>query len=459
MRLKKRDFRARVNGEVAIEFGEERLTSYSGLELLSRFLRGMGLNGRLERAFRGRVLKGDYSGVAMVRLMLAMLWVGGRRLSHVAYVSQDPMMKRVTQLATLPHERTLSRWLKQFRSGTVAILSRLNAELVWETVKEQRLRRVTIDLDGTVICTGLQVSWAFRGYNPHHRKVPSYYPITAHVGQTGQILKVKNRPGNVNDGTKSERFIREIVREARGELGEGLRLEFRMDGAFFKRPVLEELDRAGAEYAMKVPVWPWVGIKQLIQKRKRWSRMNDEISYFETDLRLDCWEMEIRAVVYRKRVTHKTRKNYQLDLFDPNNGHYEYQVVTTNKEMGPVNLWHFMAGRGAHEKTIAELKSGFAFDSIPTNHYAANSAWQQLSVLAHNLFKRFQLEAGAHERVKSRKRTYLFTFETIRTARFKWLNVAGRIVQTNGRKRIRLPRIPAVQKLYDRMQSGLAQAA
>lgn len=40
-------------------------------------------------------------------------------------------------------------------------------------------------------------------------------------------------------------------------------------------------------------------------------------------------------------------------------------------------LFAFARGRGAQEKTIAELKSEFALDVVPTNHYGANSAWQQ----------------------------------------------------------------------------------
>jgi len=28
-------------------------------------------------------------------------------------------------------------------------------------------------------------------------------------------------------------------------------------------------------------------------------------------------------------------------------------------------LWEFMAGRGAHEKALSELKTGYAFDSVP----------------------------------------------------------------------------------------------
>ena len=51
-------------------------------------------------------------------------------------------------------------------------------------------------------------------------------------------------------------------------------------------------------------------------------------------------------------------------------------------------------GRGNHEKTIAQLKSGLAFHTVPTLTYAANSAWQQLVVLTHNLLTNFQIETG-----------------------------------------------------------------
>jgi len=458
MRLRKRDFTARVNGDVAIEFGVDRLTSFAGLELFGRYLRRIDLASMVRDTFRREGVGGDYDVVSMIRVILALLLIGGRRLSHITYVQHDPIFGRAVQLSKLPNERTLSRWLKRFRVKTVAALSRLNAQVVWSTFRDLSLRRATIDIDGTVVSTGLQVGWAMRGYNPHRRKVPSYYPILAHIGQTGQVLKVKNRPGNVNDGTKAELFIRDVIKEARREMDNELKLEFRLDGAFFKRPVLDELERRGVEYAAKVPMCPWVGLKPLIQKRRRWRRMNDELSFFETTLPLDCWEMDIRVAVYRKRVRHRSPKNYQLDLFDPNDGHYEYQAVTTNKPIGAVDLWRFMAGRGGQEKTIGELKNGFAFDSVPTNQYAANSAWQQLSALTLNLFRRFQIDTGAAKRPRSGKRTFAFTFESIHSARFKWLNVAGRIVRTGGRLRLRLANVPAIKRHYDRIGETLKAA-
>ena len=61
----------------------------------------------------------------------------------------------------------------------------------------------------------------------------------------------------------------------------------------------------------------------------------------------------------------RTAKHFQLDLFSPDDGHYGYSAVATSKALGIPALWHFMAGRGGHEKTLAELKQQLAFDAIP----------------------------------------------------------------------------------------------
>ena len=111
----------------------------------------------------------------------------------------------------------------------------------------------------------------------------------------------------------------------------------------------------------------------------------------ERALWLKPWQRTLRVVIYRTRVQHETRKNFQLDLFDPADGHYEYSAVVTNKTLSGRYLWSFMCGRGGHEKAYGELKSGFAFASVPSFQYAANSAWQLISVLAFNLMRSFQV--------------------------------------------------------------------
>jgi hypothetical protein len=97
----------------------------------------------------------------------------------------------------------------------------------------------------------IQVAWTRRGYNPHHPKDPSYYPLLAHLAQTGQILRVKNRPGNVNDSHGATGVIREIVGDLRSRFGRALLIEFRADAAFFQAEILRLLSRLGCLYAIK----------------------------------------------------------------------------------------------------------------------------------------------------------------------------------------------------------------
>jgi hypothetical protein len=125
------------------------------------------------------------------------------------------------------------------------------------------------------------------------------------------------------------------------------------------------------------------------------------------------------VVVYRKPVHHETKKNYHLDLFDPDDGYFEYSAVSTNLTLNAAALWDFMAGRGAQEKTFAELKGEWALVVVPTHHYGANSAWQQITILGHNLLRSFQLQTLATLKSGSRKRTYLFFLQSLKTLRFK----------------------------------------
>ena len=459
VRHRKADLHVSVKSDLRFEFTESRLTSYAGLELFRRYLRRSALNAVLRRLLDPR-LSGDFQAVALVRLVLALLVVGGRRLRHLEFLQGDPLIHRFTGLQVLPTSRTVSRWLQRFRGATVEQLRQVNAALVATVVAGYiSFRTLTIDIDGTVLSTGMKAERAFRGYNPHHRKVPSYYPITAHLAETGHILRVQNRSGNVSDGKASIGFLRDLFRQVEETLGRGYRLQFRMDGEFFKDSVFRVLEAHDAGYAVKVPFWSWLDLKSVIVPRKEWQRVDDEVDGFRTSLFLEPWQRDIRLVIYRKRVRHRTAKNYQLDLFDPNDGYWEYSAVATNLPLSIPALWKFMCGRGSHEKTIGELKTGLAFDSIPTRRYGANSAWQQLVALAHNLLVNFQVEAGAAKRRRTPKRTAVFLLRRVGTLRFELFNRAGHLVRPHGTARLRLLANERVQRTFSRMLEGMAMGS
>ena len=458
MRRRKRDLSRRVNGDLRVEFTASGLTSFAGLELLIRYLRSLGLNALIREHFAGVGRRGDFGLVAMLRLVLGLVIVGGRRLRHVGYLVGDPLIQRFCGLAHLPTARTLSRWLKTFTEASIERLRNLNAEIVAAVLRQLPLRTLTIDVDGTVISTGLTVERAFRGYNPHHRKVPSYYPITAYVAESGHVLRVKNRSGNIADG-KAVPFLRGLFGQIARTLGPGYRLRFRMDGGFFRHDVLRVLLAHGAGFAIKVPFYAWLDLQQRIRERQRWQRIASDVDGFELVLAFTPWRTYQRVVIYRKKVHHKSPKNYQLDLFDPADGHWEYSAVATNLELDPRRLWHFMCGRGMHEKVIGELKGSLAFATVPTHHYGANSAWQQIVVLAHNLLANFQIETGAPRRARSSKYTALFPLQSAQTLRFELFHRAGEVVHPNGATILRLPDNEHIRRRFQAIAAWLVRAA
>jgi len=127
--------------------------------------------------------------------------------------------------------------------------------------------------------------------------------------------------------------------------------------------------------------------------------------------------------------------------------------------LGLTALWKFMAGRGTHEKVLAQLKNGYAFDTVPTRNFAANSTWQILSVLAHNLITNFQIALAAPPRPASSKRRSLFLLRSIHTLRYEFLGRAGMVRHPEGRAMLTLaPNLPT-QKLFESIVAKLASAA
>ena len=459
VRLSRADFHSACKSFFKIEFASQDITAFGGLELLGRYFRLIELHRRVQSVFARNGIGGDYRAIDMILVIVVLMLVGGRRLDHLNYVCEDPLVKRFCGLVRLPRERSVARWLKRFTHSSLQALVELNSQIVCDAIEQQKLGRLTFDIDGSVITTGAKVSWAFRGFNPHHRKDPSYYPILAHLAQTGHILRVKNRPGNVHDSKGAVGFVRDLIDDVRRRLGRALPLEFRMDGAFFQCEMIDLLERKRAGYAIKMPFFKWLGLLPLIRERQRWQALREGLGCFELSLPIAAWQKTLRVVVYRKPVHHETKKNYQLDLFDPDDGYFEYSAVSTNLTLNAAALWDFMAGRGAQEKTFAELKGEWALDVVPTHHYGANSAWQQITILGHNLIRNFQLQTLATPKPRSRKRTYRFFLQSLKTLRFKFIHQPARLVRPQGCSVLRFSVAQPVQTLIQMIDQKLKSAA
>lgn len=460
MRIGKRNFLARIKGDLRIEFGGERLTSFAGMELVRRFLRRLGFNRALSNAEERARVGGDFSWGTTVQTVLGMLLVGAKRLHHLSFLQNDPVFLRFAGLSRAPTERSLSRALKRMTFRTWPELDRLAGLVARAALDGVDSKRWTIDIDGSVVATGQRVERAEHGYNPGHRKNPSYYPIVATLAQTSHVIGHQNRRGNVHDSHGSDTFLRKTVERARSELGLSGILEVRADSAFFKQEFLRTSDRLGLEYTVKVGMWPWLNIRGIVKKKNErdWAWIDRQAGLQGTfaSLPIPQWDRTERIAIFRKRVSRRPVKAWQLELFNPDDGYWEYSVVATNKSLGLRALWLFQAGRGVQEKIIGELKNGHAFGAVPTLSYRSNTAWQKLNVLAHNTAVSFQIVTTPSPRARTPKRTTLFHLRSVATLRFEWLTKAARLLRPGGASVLRLADNHATRRIYERIDRALA---
>jgi hypothetical protein len=443
MRYKKRALIARKNKILPISFVRQDMTTYSGLILIDHYLRLYRIHSRIKNIFKSYGFKGDYNIGDILFMILIMLIVGTERLQHLDFLRGDPLFQRVIRLTRIPHRTKLSTALKP----------EFNSELVIEKLTELGLHELTIDLDGTVISTKGNPSWAFKGYNPIKRGAKSYFPLTAHVAETGHFLSIVNRPGNVHDSNRALNVIQALRRQLSDFI-----LRFRADSAFCSPDVINYLLKNTISFAIKAPFWKLLRLKTAAENRQRWFKIDKQWGYFWIKNPIDSIEHDHFVIILRKRLR-DPKKPYQLKLFSPNNGVYQYSaVVTDTKQWEPQQLLLFVSGRSAQENSISELKTSFAFDHIPTNVYQANSAYQQISQMAYNVATSMQLSTGlAKKRAENKKHTRLFQTKEWKTIRFLLINRAGRIAWDNGAKVLQMTQNLKTKELYERIYSSLSE--
>src|SRR5882724_4799955 len=111
------------------------------------------------------------------------------------------------------------------------------------------------------------------------------------------------------------------------------------------------------------------------------------------------------------------------------------------------------------KKPSLNSKANGALDVVPTRHYGANSAWQQICVLGHNLLRNFQLQTLATPKPRSRKRTSLFFLQSLKTLRFKLIHQPARLIKPQGYQVLRFSVAPPAQRLIETIDHKLKSAA
>lgn len=414
-----------------IRFEDQKLTSFAGLVVYQPLFSRIGLKQQLGSCFRHLKVSPIFGHGVVVLLLVVHLLLGYRRLQDMRYYADDPMVHRLLGLGRLPDVATVSRTLAGLDETGVANLRRLNRQRVLERLGALGLARITLDFDGSVLSTGRFAEGTAVGFNRKKKGSRSYYPLFCTVAQTGQVLDVWHRPGNVHDSNGAKAFILACMREIKAILPRAT-IEARMDSAFFNDDIVSMLDREEVEFTASVPFERFAALKTLIENRKRWRRLDGQCSFFETDWKPAKWQDRYRSVFIRNQNRKQYKGAVQLDLFVPYEYGYDFKVIVTNKPVSAKKALAFHNGRGAQEGVFAELKSQTQMDYVPTRKQAGNQVYLLSAVMAHNLNREMQMLCHEKSRNTTEKRAPLWCFEQLGTIRRKLIQRAGRLTKPQG---------------------------
>ena len=445
MKSRKAQIQAKCHKIPTIRFEDQRLTSFSGLLIFQALFMRMNMKQRLKKCFSHLKISPIFGRHLVVLLLIVHLLLGFRRLREVDYYRDDPLVLRLLGLRKLPDVSTISRALSQMEREGVEKLRELSRSLIIEGLKRERLPRLTLDFDGSVLTTKGHAEGTAVGFNKSKKGGRSYYPLFCTVAQTSQFFDLLHRPGNVHDSNGAPEFMMRCFEKAREELN-GTIFESRIDSAFFSKKIMAIFDTNNVKFTASVPFERFLELKDKIEQRKRWRVIDREWSYFETNWKPKSWDTTYRFIFTRR----KTRKQYkgplQLHLFEPRDFNFDYKVIVTNKTESTKTVVLFHNGRGSQEGIFGDAKDDSGLNVIPTRRLAGNQVFTICAMMAHNLSREIQMLSASCRLRAQPKRPTAWTFKTLDTLRHRIIQRAGRLTKPQGELTLTMSANQAVRK-------------
>ena len=240
------------------------------------------------------------------------------------------------------------------------------------------LKRVTLDLDSTVLTVYGKQEGARLGYNPHKRGKRSYHPLLCFIAETEDYLYGKLRKGDAASAMGLLPFFKKCL----NRLPETVqRIRVRADAGFYSGGFFDLLEARDIEYAVAARVTRRLGRRL---RAVSYRPVAADIEVGELNYQAIGWGEARRMAVIRKKLPE--RPDPQMPLFTLER--YSYQVIATNvADMAPEEVWEFYNGRAVVENRIEEVKNQFNLSKIPSSDYMAHACYFQMVVL--NLTRAF----------------------------------------------------------------------
>ncbi len=369
----------------SVSFSDREVTAWGGLALLKRMLDSMGF--REAAAGWGLPAPGSnrgYPPVQLIEQFIVSIWCGACRFAHAETVRMDSTL---TRLFGWPHAAGHKAILRLFGRFDMLANERVQAEAYrWFFGKIGALKRVTLDVDSTVITRNGAQEGATRGYNPGRRGRPSHHPLLAFVAEARMVANFWLRPGNAHSANNVLQFLESTLHHLSDKVV-GL---LRADSGFFDESVFSMLESKQILYIIAARLTQ--PLQRTIYQATGWWALETGLELTELRYCAAGWSTPRRLIVVRQSVKRREAPGKNLSLFadDPDIQGWRYGAFVTTLDLPMVEVWRTYRGRADCENRIKELKADFGLDAFNLQDFWATEAALGFAMLAYNLMSLFR---------------------------------------------------------------------
>lgn len=376
--MKKSAYNAAMNDESLLEhsFTGKKLTAYSGLSPIKKFLSKIGIADDLNRLFPSS----QYNSLKFItaQIMMAVMFgsfCGINRLSRITNMTADPLVMKLLGLKNPFNKDLISTRLKQLGESGARKLHEFFLLMAKDELRKANIQSITLDVDSTVSGTCGNQEGAAKGYNPSKKGAKSYHPLIAFVSEMKLVLNTWFRTGSAYTSNGICEFVREISAQIPHTVRAVL---FRADCGFFHGDLFTQCENFGWSFLVKVKI---KGFEKILAKQT-WVKNSDGNEYCTFEYRCGSWE--------KARTFHGIRVQTGTTTVEMLGDTEEIPVYTyasfcSNLEYSAQEIYGKYRERSTSETWIEEVKSQALAGKTLTNSFHANEILWLLSTMAYNL--------------------------------------------------------------------------
>jgi hypothetical protein len=412
------EFRA---GKADKNFTEERLTSYTGLTVVLKYIQAQGLGKLLDGLFP--TVKQNATKFSTTQIMLAVVLASMsdvHRMSRIENFTCDPLVQHLLGLKEDIDQDTLTGRLKALGQRGAFSLQEDLFRFTGKMLKKSNLSHITIDCDSTVATVYGNQEGAAKGYNPHKLGANSYHSQLCFCTEMKLTLNSWFRTGSAYTSNGICEFMKQTLASLPRRIR---RIFFRADSGYFNGDLFDLLENEGHDYLVKVK------LKNLyrLMLEQEWLSINEKESVCKFEYQAKNWKKARTLRGIRILTGYKQTNFFGEITIEPE---YEYFCYCSNlNDKDGQSLHELYKKRAESENWIEQTKNQLHASQTLTDDFSANDILWQLGVLGYNLSVMMRYEADS----KIWRQEHL-TF-------FRWfINVPGKVVKTARKVTVKMSR-------------------